>query len=243
MFDSVKVTRTFEDIISQIEEAILRNELHAGDKLPSERHLTAIFKVSRGTLREALRSLEQRKLITIKTGVRGGAIVREVDSSHINESLDFLLRYQKITITELMEFREQVEGMIASVAARKVGKEDIIQLESLMNSMEDYLQYGIDKWNDIFDLDKKFHLTLSRATKNRMYESVLSTVYDNINKYFESYLSRDSKILMNTYKELLSVLKAVKKGDMELARVSMQNHIRRYYRLMKKRERQSKQKI
>jgi|WetSurMetagenome_2_1015567.scaffolds.fasta_scaffold05695_8 GntR family transcriptional regulator, transcriptional repressor for pyruvate dehydrogenase complex len=240
MFDSVKATRTFEGIISQIEEAILSNELHAGDKLPSERHLTEIFKVSRGTLREALRSLEQKKLIKIKTGVGGGAIVRAVDSSHISENLDFLLRYQKITITELMEFREQVEGMIAAVATRKAGKEDILQLESLMNLMEDCLQYGIDKWDDVFVLDKKFHMTLSRATENRMFESVLSTVYDNINRYFESYLSKDSKILKNTYKELLSVLKAIKKGDAELARVSMKNHIRRYYRLMKKQERKSK---
>jgi GntR family transcriptional repressor for pyruvate dehydrogenase complex len=243
MFNSAKATRTFEDVISQIEEAILSNELHAGDKLPSERYLAGIFKVSRGTIREALRSLEQKKLVKIKMGVGGGAIVREVDSSHISDGLDFLLRYQKITITELMEFREQVEGMIAAVAARKAGKKDIIQLESLINLMEDSLQYGIEKWDNVFDLDKKFHMTLSRLTENRMYESVLSTVYDNINRYFESYLLRDSKILKNTYKELLSVLKAIKEGDMELARVSMQNHIRRYYLLMKKRERQSKQEI
>ena len=119
MFKSVQVSKTFEDIISQIEEAILSNKLRAGDKLPGERQLTEIFKVSRGTLRVALRSLEQRKLIKIKTGVSGGAIVQEVDSSHISESLDFLLRYQKITITELMEFREQVEGIVAAVARRR----------------------------------------------------------------------------------------------------------------------------
>jgi GntR family transcriptional regulator, transcriptional repressor for pyruvate dehydrogenase complex len=165
-----------------------------------------------------------------------------VDSSHISESLDFLLRYQKITITELMEFREQVEGIVAAIATQKAGKKDIILLESLINSIGDCLEYDIDKWDEIFDLDKQFHMALSGATKNRMYESVISTVYDNINRYFESYLSKDSKILRNTYKELLSVLSAVKIGDTELARVSMQNHIRRYYLLMKKRERQFKQK-
>lgn len=239
MFESVQVSKTFEDIISQIEEAILSNKLHAGDKLPSERHLTEIFKVSRGTLREALRSLEQRKLIKIKTGVTGGAIVQEVDSSRVSESLDFLLRYQKITIAELTEFREQVEGIVAAVAAQKAGKKDIALLESLMSSIGNCLQYDIDKWDEIFDLDKKFHMTLSGATKNRMYESVISTVYDNINRYFERYLSKDSKILKNTYKELSIVLDAVKKKDAELARVSMKNHIRRYYLLMKQKERQS----
>ncbi len=109
-----------------------------------------------------------------------------------------------------------------------------------MKEMADCLRFDIDKWNEIFDLDKQFHMTLSAATNNRMYESVIGTVYDNINRYFERYLSKDSKILKNTYKELSIVLDAVKKGDAELARASMKDHIRRYYLLMKKKERQSR---
>lgn len=240
MFDNVKVIRTFEDIITQIESAILNNDLKPGDKLPSERKLIEVFKVSRGTLREALRSLEQRKLIQIKTGVQGGAIVNQVDSTQVIESLDFLLRYQKITIKELMEFREQVEGMIAAIAAKKARKNDIMQLESLLDAMKKDLENGIEKYDEIFDLDRKFHMVLLRATENRIYESVISTVYDNIYKYFENYLVRDLKILMSTYRELMDIFKAVKAGDTEAARENMQNHIRRYYRLMKKREQESK---
>jgi GntR family transcriptional repressor for pyruvate dehydrogenase complex len=240
MFENVKVIRTFDDIITQIESAILNNDLKPGDKLPSERKLIEVFKVSRGTLREALRSLEQRKLIQIKTGVQGGAIVNQVDSTQVIESLDFLLRYQKITIKELMEFREQVEGMIAAIATKKIRQEDIQQLESLLSAIKKDLENGIEKYDEIFGLDRKFHMVLLRATENRIYESVISTVYDNIYKYFENYLERDSKVLINTYKELMDIFKAVKAGDAELARENMQNHIRRYYRMMKKRELESK---
>ena len=238
MFEQVKISRTFEDIIGQIEQAILNKSLKPGDKLPSERHLTEIFKVSRGTLREALRSLEQRKLIKIKTGVGGGAVVCEVGSLQVSESLEFLMKYKKITIDELMEFREIVEGGFVAAATKKIRREDINELELILSIMEQYLQEGLDKYDEDFELDRKFHIVLARVTNNRMYDSVTHTLYDNINKYFESYLIRDLKIVKNTYKELTDILNAIKKGDAELARKNMQIHISRYGKLMRKRERE-----
>jgi DNA-binding FadR family transcriptional regulator len=86
------------------------------------------FKVSPGTLREALRALEPKGLITIKTGLKGGTIVCRVDTKGISESLDLLLRYGKISLKELYEFREEVEGLIAVKAAIKAKKEDIRKL-------------------------------------------------------------------------------------------------------------------
>ena len=87
IFREAKQNRTFEDVISQIQESILQGKLKAGDKLPSERNLREIFKVSRGTLRESLRALEQKRLIQIKTGVNGGAFICEANTHQISESL------------------------------------------------------------------------------------------------------------------------------------------------------------
>ncbi len=74
MFQKAKQNRIFQDVVDQIQEAILQGRLKAGNKLPSERELQEIFQTSRGTLREALRVLEQKGLITIKTGVSGGPL-------------------------------------------------------------------------------------------------------------------------------------------------------------------------
>jgi len=119
MFRQAKPNRTFEDVVSQIQEAILQGSLKPGDKLQSERQLREIFRVSRGTLREALRTLEQKGLINIKTGVQGGAIVCPVDTKLMSESLDLLLQHQKISLRELAEFREEVEGLLAARSAQK----------------------------------------------------------------------------------------------------------------------------
>ena len=50
-----------------------------GDKLPAERELAKQLKVSRHTLREALRSLEVTGLVEFRRGATGGAFIREVE--------------------------------------------------------------------------------------------------------------------------------------------------------------------
>ncbi len=59
-FRKAKQSRIFQDVVNQIQEAILDGHLNAGDKLPSERELGEMLGTSRGTLREALRVLEPK---------------------------------------------------------------------------------------------------------------------------------------------------------------------------------------
>ena len=230
MFKQAKQNRAFEDVISQIQEAILQGSLKVGDKLPSERQLREIFKISRGTLREALRALEQKGLITIKTGVRGGAIICPVDTKLMSESLDLLLRYQKISMKELTEFREDVEGLIVEKAAKKATKENINELKFYLNSIKDEIQVGLLSWGKIVELDKLFHLTLVRMVNNRMYESVLYSVYDNINSYLERFLPRKLAVLKNNSKELYRITKAIENRDPERARFYFKQHVKPYYK-------------
>jgi DNA-binding FadR family transcriptional regulator len=60
MFQAAKQTKVFQDVVEQIQGAILDGRLKTGDTLPSERQLKEMFNISRGTLREALRVLECR---------------------------------------------------------------------------------------------------------------------------------------------------------------------------------------
>jgi DNA-binding FadR family transcriptional regulator len=76
MFKKTNQQRLFEDLVAQIEGAILDGRLKAGDKLPPQRDLVKMFQTSRGPLREALRVLEQKGLLDIKRGMRGGAVIR-----------------------------------------------------------------------------------------------------------------------------------------------------------------------
>jgi GntR family transcriptional repressor for pyruvate dehydrogenase complex len=58
MINPIKVTRVYKQVIQQIKDMIADGTLKKGDKLPSERELVENLKVSRASIREALRSME-----------------------------------------------------------------------------------------------------------------------------------------------------------------------------------------
>ncbi len=226
MFRPSKQSRVFEDVVHQIQEAILQGRLKTGAKLPAERQLREVFQISRGTLREALRTLEQKGLLAIKTGVRGGAIVRSVDTKLVSESLDLLMRYQKISLRELAEFREAVEGLVAAQAARMATREDLSILHSFLRVIEGHLASADFDWEAIITEDNRFHLHLARMTRNRIFESVAQTIYENIYPYFEQFLSRDRRLMERNHQDLCRILEAIGKRDTEAARSLAQAHVR-----------------
>ena len=121
-FKKARPKRIFQDLVDQIEAAIIDGRLKPGEKLPAERKMIEMFATSRNALRECLRVLEQKGLIKIKTGVKGGAFARSINTEQITESLAFLIRYRKVALSHLAEFREGLEGNIAAIAADKMGR-------------------------------------------------------------------------------------------------------------------------
>jgi len=232
MFSPSRQTRAFEDVVRQIQEAILKGSLKPGARLPAERQLQDTFQVSRGTLREALRTLEQKGLITIKTGTAGGAIVRAVDTKLVSESLDLLLRYQKISLKELAEFREAVEGVVASKAARKATRQDVRTLGALVRSIRGYLDADSFDWSGVVREDNRFHFHLARIAGNRIFESIVQTIYENISPYFERFLSHERGLMERNYQDLCRILEAIEKRDPDAARLLVQRHVRYFNRRM-----------
>jgi len=68
MFNPIKITKVYEQVIQQIKDMIADGTLKKGDKLPSERDMAAMFGVSRTAIREALRSLEMLGLTESRQG-------------------------------------------------------------------------------------------------------------------------------------------------------------------------------
>ena len=144
MFRKTTQQRIFEDLVAQIEGAILEGRLKTGDRLPAQRDLVDMFQTSRGPLREALRVLEQKGLLEIKRGVRGGAVVKQPGMAPVAESLGLLIRHREITLAELSEFREGVEGSVAAIAAQRATPADIRQLKSLLKQAKKHAGEGIE---------------------------------------------------------------------------------------------------
>ncbi|HUV59186.1 MAG TPA: FadR/GntR family transcriptional regulator [Desulfatiglandales bacterium] len=235
MFREAKQNRIFQDVVDQIQEAILQGRLKAGSKLPPERELIYTFKTSRGTLREALRVLEQKGLITIKTGVSGGAFVKTLSTHQVSESLDLLIQYERVSLRDLAEFREGVEGIVAGLAVERVKSEDIHYLKKLLADAKTHLDEGASGWDNFIHVDNQLHMALAHIAGNPIYESVLQTIYDNIHRYFDQFLPREEGLLRENYRDLCEIVEAVENGHAAQAHLLVQNHVYRFNRLMEER--------
>ena len=239
MFQQAKQRKVFQNVVDQIQNAILEGKLKAGSKLPAERELKELFKTSRGTLREALRVLEQKGLITVKTGVNGGAVVEALSTNQVSESLDLLIRYQRVSLRDLAEFREGVEGIVAGLAVERARKEDIDFLKNLLGEAKAHLDEGASSWNEFLKVDNQLHMALAHIAGNPIYESVLQTIYDNIHRYFDQFLPREEELLRENYRDLSEIVEAVENGQAAQAHLLVQDHVYRFNRLMEERAQQS----
>jgi DNA-binding FadR family transcriptional regulator len=231
-FKKSSQNRMFQDVVEQIQEAILEGRLEPGTRLPSERKLQEIFSASRGTLREALRVLEQKGLITIKTGVKGGAVVNTLTTEHISQSLDLLIRYQRVSLRDLAEFREDVEGNVARLAVERAAPEDIDRLKRLLQKAEDHLKRGSTGWDDFIATDNEIHIQLARMAGNPIYLSVLRTVYSSVHRYFDKFLPRREELLHENYRDLCEIVEAVEKKQASRVHLLVQTHVYRFNRIM-----------
>ena len=86
-----------ENVVRQVEDAIVAGEYSVGDKLPSTRELQRILGASLGTIREGLARLEQKGLLAVKKGTKGGFFVNDVTTQPMTESIDLLMRHLKVS--------------------------------------------------------------------------------------------------------------------------------------------------
>ena len=236
MFKAAKQNRIFQDVVEQIQETILSGKLKPGEMLPSERELKEMLQVSRGTLREALRVLEQKGLIEIKLGVGGGAVGQDMSYDQMNESLALLIRYQKVSLQHLSEFRVGVEGRVTALAAARATSADVIRLKSLLEQAREFVDKGSDFQKEFVEVDKQIHLALAEITGNPVYISLHHTVHDNIDQYYEAFLSMKQRELEENFTDLGSIIDAVEKKDVEQARQLAEAHVLRFNHYMENRE-------
>jgi GntR family transcriptional regulator, transcriptional repressor for pyruvate dehydrogenase complex len=159
-FVPIQPTRASTEVIAQIREAIFSGVYRSGDRLPTERDMAAQFKVSRVTVRDALRVLEASGLVTVRVGGHGGPFVAMPDASVISASLGSQLQLQGTTFEELAEARLAIETTAARLAAERATAQDLAVLRA---SIE-----GTGRHDNSAAESLDFHYGLVKAAHNRV---------------------------------------------------------------------------
>ncbi len=239
LFHKAKQNRIFQDVVGQIESAILEGQLSPGDKLPAERELGDMFQTSRGTLREALRILEQKGLIAIRLGINGGAYVKDANADLMTDNLAMLIRSHTISLEHLAEFRENVEGAVTGLAALRSSDSDNNKLLLLINEAEEECEKGLDSWNDFVQVDEKIHTEIARIAGNPLYTFVLHSIHQNIYRYYDKFLAVGKTEMDENIQDLRLMVEAIVNTDPDIASRMAVEHVRRFSKYMENRKRQN----
>lgn len=198
-FTKMVPQKSYQHVVEQIQAAICDGDLKQGDRLPSENKLKDAFDTSRGTVREALRVLEQKGLVCIKPGVKGGAMIKEANTEAMSDSMALLIRHQKVSLEHLAEFRELLEGHAAQRAAISATPKDIRLLKNILDEIEAHIQRDPEDWEEFHRLDANFHQALSWVGENLLIQANLTTIHENIHTYFHQFLPFSRELLQEDF--------------------------------------------
>jgi GntR family transcriptional repressor for pyruvate dehydrogenase complex len=221
MLKVVEKKRAYEDIVQQVLVLIEEGKLKRGDQLPSERDLTEAFKVSRTTVREAIRTLESMKLLQSRQG--NGTYVLASSEEALIQPLAAALFNKKDDIRDIFYIRKIIEPHVAELAAENATPQEIEEMEKVLRKQEECIGHR----ENIIETDSAFHNLMVKATKNRVMERLIVALIDLLKKSRENYLVEDEndERVKRSLEGHHRVLSAIKKGDGDAARKSMLQHL------------------
>ncbi|MCL1926025.1 MAG: FadR family transcriptional regulator [Syntrophorhabdaceae bacterium] len=168
-FTKVKKKRLYIDVLFQLQEYLIKEKVSPGQRLPSERELALMFGVSRISIREALAILETKGLVERKVG--GGTFSTGTANFAVTSLMQEVAKKQGVT-KEPMEVRRVIEPKLAGLAAKNISDKLLLKLKTNLDRQKQKLMKG----QDITDLDREFHFTIAKATKNSIFTGLLEAL-------------------------------------------------------------------
>lgn len=222
-FEPIKSQRLYQQVINQIKTLIYEGKLRKGDKLPSERELTAMLGVSRASIREAFSALEMLGLIESRPG-EGTFISENLEGKIIEPlSLIFMLEQGDKQI-DLFQLRQVLEIECARLAALNATPEEIKEMEEYIMIMEG----SPDDEGKNFKADKKLHYAIAKASRNSLLYHVLNAISEAMEAQIKS-LRREILHRPENRARLIAqhrnIMEAVSSHQTKAAVKAMQEHM------------------
>jgi GntR family transcriptional regulator, transcriptional repressor for pyruvate dehydrogenase complex len=218
------VPKASDVLVNELRERILRGDFAEGVALPSERDLMAQTRMSRTTVREALRILEVQGLVRIRAGRAGGAFVQRPGQESVASSISLLIRGRHIRLAAVRDAREAIEPVCAQLAAAHRTPDDLAALEAANaviadpdSTLEEFLQANVD-----------WHIAVATATGNELITAFMTALSRAIYTSTESDAFVDAEVRRITARAHRSIAGAIEKRDAAAAARRMTRHLHSY---------------
>ncbi len=206
-------TPVYEEVMVRLAALVNQGRLKPGDRLPSERALAGRMRVSRATLREALRVMQLQGLIVSRRG--SGNFIAGGKAEDLAQAL------HNLALQDIFELRLLIEPAIAALAAERANRQDVSRLESILQQQEQDMKAK----RNAGPTDAAFHSTLAEATHNRALLQVGATLMKVISPSRNEDLQTHerARLSLGSHRR---ILEAIRGGNPVEARHAMEEHIR-----------------
>jgi DNA-binding FadR family transcriptional regulator len=214
----VRVGNGFEEALEQILQVLRLGLVPPGERLPAERVLAERLGVSRVTLREVLKVLQDQGLVESRRGRYGGTFVRKRPDAGSGAGEELRRRIATVDVEDTLRFREVLEvGAAGLCAAHGLSREQARRLRAALAATHDA------PLADYRRLDTMLHLTLAELCGSPSLATQYAAVRATVNDLLDCIplLVRN---LEHSQRQHTALVQAVLDGDADTARAVMQEH-------------------
>ncbi|MEX0375447.1 FadR/GntR family transcriptional regulator [Spiribacter pallidus] len=216
--------RLSDAVAEHIEGLIVEGQLHAGDTLPAERELARLLEVSRASLREALLMLVSRELLSVRRNA--GYTVAEVTAPSLTDPLLRLMEAQPKAVADVLELRQGIETLTASLAARRATADDVADITEALERME--TAQGDGRAGEAADWDARLHLAIAEASHNVALVTMMRGLFEVLREHVRR--ARAAMLISPHGEEDLrqqhrDLVEAIRQGDADAGLAAAERHL------------------
>ncbi|MGZ4661263.1 MAG: FadR/GntR family transcriptional regulator [Arthrobacter sp.] len=170
--------RTHQLVLKWIEDQLSSGQLALGGRLPAERTLAEQLKVSRTSVREAIRILEAMGVVRagVGSGPEAGTVVIADPTSALGSALRFHVATSHLPVADIVQTRVLLESWAAARA--RTDSPALAEAAGLLEQMD----AGCTA-EEFLALDVRFHLALAEAAGNAVVSAMMGSLREAIQSY------------------------------------------------------------
>lgn len=211
-----------DQVVRHLTQLVAEGTWPAGSMLPSEPELARGLGVSRTVVREAVRVLLSRGMLTVQQG-RGTAVVN-AEHWELGEPLARAAQADRSGMRHWLEIRQALEVASATLAAERADAEDRERISQALQ----HLMKVVGSGQAYAEADLAFHLAIAKASHNPQLERLLGPLLPSLRELREQLErhSLDTRSREPSNREHAAITKAILAGDVAAAAAAMAAHQR-----------------
>ena len=177
----VEQQKSYEHVLTYLEDALRDGKLTLGQSLPPERELAEQLGISRNSVREAVRLLEHMGFLVSSQGA--GNFISCNIQRNLQDSFDMLILLQQIDYHQLAELRSGLELQAALLAVDRMGYAISSHGELVRQMTACPPEMGAQ-------LDKQLHDEIAAISGNQLIIQILRALSSTIDRFISDMRRR-----------------------------------------------------